>query len=188
MTELIIAGFGGQGVSVAGFILAEAAMGLGWTVTWFPSYGAEMRGGTANSHVKIADGEIASPYVTKPDYLIILNETSLDKFEKRLKPGGMLVINTSLVRTGRGYRKDIKFARLPATEIAIGFNNAKGANIAMLGAFCAVSRIFEPEYLRNAVDSHFAGKGKHNPKNALCFNAGFESGMVIYEHMQTAEA
>lgn len=174
MTEIICAGFGGQGVLVAGMIITYAGMGQGKQVTWFPSYGAEMRGGTANCTVKISDEEIASPYAKKLDILVTFNETSIDKFEKQLKSGGVLFVNSSIVSEERKYRDDIKVIKVPATDIANDLENPKGMNIVMIGALAAATGLFDKEYLKGAVDKYFADKGRVNPKNALCFERGAE--------------
>lgn len=176
MTEIICAGFGGQGVLVAGMILTYAGMEAGKQVTWFPSYGAEMRGGTANCTVKISEEEIASPYTAAMDALIAMNETSLDKFENKIKKGGLLVMNSSLVSRERQLRQDLKVVRVPANQIAAQMENPKGLNIIMLGALAGASAgtssELDPDFLKNAVEHYFADKGKHNPKNALCFDQG----------------
>ncbi len=172
MTEIICAGYGGQGVLVAGHILAFAGMLDGRKVTWYPSYGSEMRGGTANCNVKISDDEIASPYAKHPDLLISMNEVSLDKFEKMLKPGGVLVVNSSLCGADRKFRDDIRVIKVPASEIANSQNNPKGTNIVMLGAAVAATGLFELETFTAAIDEFFARKGKTNPKNALCCREG----------------
>lgn len=177
MIEIICAGFGGQGVLVAGMILTYAGMEEGKQVTWFPSYGAEMRGGTANCTIKISEEEIASPYTEAMDALIAMNETSLDKFESKIKKGGLLVVNSSLVSKERKHREDIRVIRVPANQIAAELENPKGLNITMLGALAGASEDFDTDFLKTAVDHYFADKGKHNPKNALCFDQGVSYGV-----------
>lgn len=172
MAEIICAGFGGQGVLVAGMILTYAGMGQGKHVTWFPSYGAEMRGGTANCTVKISEDEIASPYIKSLDVLLALNDACIDKFEHQLHPGGVIVVNSSLVPETRTFRDDIKVVKVPANDIAKETNNPKGLNIIMLGALAAATDVFDKEYLKNSVDRYFADKGKVNPKNAVSFEGG----------------
>lgn len=172
MTEIICAGFGGQGVLVAGNILAFAGMEAGKTITWYPSYGSEMRGGTANCNIKISDDEIASPYVKKPDILICLNEVSIAKFMNTMKSGSILVVNSSLCSPDYQFRDDIRVVRVPASDIANELGNPRGMNIAALGAAIAASGLFPCEDFKHYIDSFFAQKGKTNPKNALCFDAG----------------
>lgn len=172
MTEIICSGFGGQGVLVAGMILADAGMEEGKNVTWYPSYGSEMRGGTANCNIKISDEEIPSPYCHELDILYTLNDAAIDKFEKQIRPGGILLVNSTLARPERTYRADIKVVKVPATEIANKLGNARGTNIVMLGALASASPDFDVTYMRSAIDYFFAKKGKTNPKNALCFDHG----------------
>lgn len=172
MTEIICSGFGGQGVLVAGMILADAGMEQGKNITWYPSYGAEMRGGTANCSVKISGEEISSPYCDALDVLYTLNETSIDKFEHKIRPGGLLLVNSSLTSPDRKYRDDIVVVKVPATDVAKEINNVRGTNIVMLGALAHASADFDVDYMRSAIDHYFAKKGKFNPKNALCFDAG----------------
>src|SRR6056297_2599678 len=117
MLNIICAGFGGQGVLTAGLILAKTAMDNDKNVTWIPSYGSEMRGGTANCNVKIYDDKISSPFVKKIDILIAMNKPSIIKFEPKVRPGGMIISNKSIV-TGWNFREDIKIVEVEATAIA----------------------------------------------------------------------
>ncbi|MPM38663.1 NADH-dependent phenylglyoxylate dehydrogenase subunit gamma [bioreactor metagenome] len=174
MVEIICSGFGGQGVLVAGMILADAAMEQGKNVTWYPSYGSEMRGGTANCNVKVSDEEIASPYCRKLDILYTLNDAAIDKFEAMLRSGGLLLVNSDLAKPDRKYRDDIVVVKIPATEVAAELGNSRGTNVTMLGALASASPDFDVAYMRSAVDHYFAKKGKVNPKNALCFDRGAE--------------
>lgn len=123
--EVIIAGFGGQGVLFAGLLLAYAAMDEGKDVTWIPSYGPEMRGGTANCTVVVSDEEIGSPFVKNPSAVLAMNLPSLDKYEKLVKPGGVLVVNASMVNR-EVERKDINVVSLPANEIADEAGSERG--------------------------------------------------------------
>lgn len=176
MTEIICAGFGGQGVLTTGMLLINAGMEQGKQVLFYPSYGSEMRGGTANCTVKISDKQIASPVCKQADIVLTMNAPAIDKFESRLKPGGLLLVNTSIVPEERTYRDDIRVVKLPVTDIAKEVGNPKGANIVMLGALAAGSDVFEPEYLKQAVVSFFEqkGKGKHNAGNTACFDRGVQ--------------
>ena len=121
-TEIVFSGFGGQGALFAGQILAFAAMDAGKEVTWVPSYGPEMRGGTANCQVIVADEEIGSPLTRTPSAAVIFNLPSLDKFEPQVVPGGLIVVNSSLVNRGVS-RKDVKAIMIPAQEIAEELGN-----------------------------------------------------------------
>lgn len=147
---LIMSGFGGQGVISGGVLLAYAGMIDGKHVTFFPAYGAEMRGGTANCSVVISSEEIASPVVAYPDSLLVLNEPSLTRFEPRLKSGGVLFINTSLVAS-RSMRNDITTIEVPANEIAESLGNIKCANMVMLGAYAQKSGAMSLEALKKSL-------------------------------------
>src|SRR5512139_1527246 len=131
--EIIFAGFGGQGALFAGQVLAFAAMDSGHDVTWMPSYGPEMRGGTANCTVVIADEEIGSPTVKHPKAAVVMNLPSLDKFEPLVSPGGVLIVNSSLVNRNPS-RSDITWAMVPAQEIAETIGPRRLLNMVMLGA------------------------------------------------------
>jgi 2-oxoglutarate ferredoxin oxidoreductase subunit gamma len=143
--EVIIAGFGGQGIILAGKLLAQTAMSAGKEVTYMPSYGAEVRGGTANCMVVIADEPIASPVVSKPDSLIVMNKASLNKFAPHLKPGALLVMNSSLIDTRPALDETIEILSIPADEIAVKLGNQKAANMVVLGAYLQKRRIFGPD-------------------------------------------
>lgn len=132
--DVMIAGFGGQGVLLAGKLLAHAGMLEGKHVTWFPSYGAEIRGGTANCTVIIASEEIGSPVVQQPSAMLIFNEASFRKFEQRIKPAGRLFLNTSLVHDFPA-RGDITRIDVRANDIAEKLGDIRVANMVMLGAF-----------------------------------------------------
>jgi 2-oxoglutarate ferredoxin oxidoreductase subunit gamma len=134
--EIIIAGFGGQGVMSMGQLLTYAGMLEGKNVSWLPSYGPEMRGGTANCNVIISDDEVGSPIVTKASAVIALNRPSLDKFEEAVVPGGLLLINSSLVDR-KAERDDVEVVYVPANEIADELGNSRIANSVVLGAYLA---------------------------------------------------
>lgn len=134
MIKTILAGFGGQGVLMMGYSLASAAMLEGYEVTYLPSYGAEVRGGTANCTVAIADEEIASPVASAPDYLVTLNSPSLFTFQNKIVPGGGIFINSSIVNEDPA-RKDVECFRIPAGEIAEQIGEPRAVNVIMLGAF-----------------------------------------------------
>jgi 2-oxoglutarate ferredoxin oxidoreductase subunit gamma len=138
--RIIIAGAGGQGILFLGKFLAQAGMIEGKQVTWFPSYGAEMRGGTANCTVILSDEMIASPVVMATDILIALNRVSIERFQLRLKKNGMLLFDSSLIH-GITFRKNICPVGVPATKIAGALGNTKSANMVMLGALIAKTGI-----------------------------------------------
>ncbi len=133
--EIVIAGFGGQGIMLTGKLLAQTAMKAGKEVTYMPSYGAEVRGGTANCMVVMADEEIACPVVGKPDSLIVMNKASLNKFGSRLKKGGLLIMNSSLIDTKPQLDDSIEIIPVPADDLAVELGSQKSANMVALGAF-----------------------------------------------------
>jgi len=136
--RIIIAGSGGQGVMLLGKVLAQTAMLEGRQVTWFPAYGPEVRGGTSHCMVTVSDREIGSPYITVADTLIILNQPSLKKFKGLLKPGGLLILNSSLAKIERDVK--IKALQFPFTDIALGLGNIKVANMVALGYYAEVKK------------------------------------------------
>jgi len=132
--EIIIAGFGGQGVLSMGKILAYSGIMQGQEVTWMPSYGPEMRGGTANVTVILSDKKISSPILSKFDTAIILNQQSMDKFEDSVKPGGLLIYDPNGI-THHPVRKDITICSIAAVDISAELGNSKAYNMVVLGAF-----------------------------------------------------
>ncbi len=142
--ETMIAGFGGQGVLFTGKVMAYAALFEGLNVTWFPSYGPEMRGGTANCTVVISDEEIGSPQVQHPRAIIVMNQPSLDKYEGLVAPDGYLVVNTSLTNR-KATRTDIHILEVPGTELAEELGDKRLANSIMLGALNAKAGFLKKE-------------------------------------------
>ncbi len=165
-TEVIISGFGGQGALFAGQILAFTGMDAGLEVTWMPSYGPEMRGGTANCQVIIADDEIGSPVTRHPKAAIVLNLPSLDKFEPMLVPGGVMVVNSSLVNRNPE-RTDIKWAMVPAQEIAEEIGNRRLQNMVLLGALLQMMPIVSIEALEKALHEHLPERHRKHLKGNL---------------------
>jgi len=149
--RIIIAGSGGQGVLFFGKLLAYAAMLEGREVTWFPSYGAEMRGGTANCTVIISDSMIGSPVIRNPDVLVVMNAASYQRFAEKLSSGGVLVCDSSQIHTST-HRDDIMVIMSPAGDIAASLNCAVSANMALLGAFIAATRIVDVQSALRSVD------------------------------------
>ena len=156
-TKIVIAGFGGQGVVLAGNILARAAVIENKNVTGMVSYGVEMRGGTANSTVVISDEEIASPCIERPNAAMILNQPSLDKFEDTLEPNSIVLLNSSLIDREMA-RDDIKTATVEATAIARELGNVRVANIVALGAFVKSTGVVKIESIAKAIRQLFAEK------------------------------
>lgn len=174
--EIIIAGFGGQGVLFAGQVLAYAAMDLGKEVTWIPSYGPEMRGGTANCTVVIADEEIGSPLVQRPPFVIALNLPSFDKYEHLMPSGGVLVVNQSMVDRGPK-RADIQVILVPANEIAEEIGNKKLTNMVTVGALVAtISDLVTLEAVEEALRGHLPSRHQHLlPQNFQSLRRGYEA-------------
>jgi 2-oxoglutarate ferredoxin oxidoreductase subunit gamma len=152
-TEVVISGFGGQGALFAGQLLAYAGMDTGKHVTWIPSYGPEMRGGTAHCITIISDEEIGSPFVRRPAAVIVLNEPSLDKYRSLVKPGGVLIIGGTF-GAGRTGRSDVWEIQLPAQDIANSLGNARLANVVCLGALIAATNVLTLESLEQALEGH----------------------------------
>ena len=148
--DVIIAGFGGQGVMLIGNLLAQAGMEHGLEVSFIPVYGAEMRGGTANCSVIVSDDPVASPLVDKADVIVAMNRPSLDKFEEHVKPGGVLVINSSIIDR-KAVRDDITVVYCDANGIAESIGNPKGANVAILGATLAKAPVTSVESMMEAI-------------------------------------
>jgi len=155
--QILFAGFGGQGVLSMGKFLTYAAMGVGKNVSWLPAYGAEMRGGTANCLVTIADEEISSPLTDNPGMAIILNRPSLDRFEAKIKPGGVLVINTSLVDRPP-VRDDLNIYQLPVNQIADEMGSSGAANMILLGACLHKTNVVPVEQALKQFEIIFKGK------------------------------
>jgi 2-oxoglutarate ferredoxin oxidoreductase subunit gamma len=155
--RMIFAGAGGQGLMLSGKVMALAAINDGLNVTYFPSYGAEVRGGTAHCHVVVATGEIYSPLVEKASAMIVMNAPSLARFLARLSAGGLLVLNTSLAAAPEDL--DGALLRVPATDIANELGNIRVANMVMLGALNASKRLVKDEAVFAAFDE-LAGKAK----------------------------
>jgi len=158
-SEVIISGFGGQGTLYAGQVYAYAAMDEGKHVTWLPSYGPEMRGGTANCTVVISDEEIGSPSALHPRAVIALNLPSLDKYEPLVAPGGFLIVNQSMVNH-EPTRTDIHWLMIPANEIARELGNERAANMVLLGALEANMKALPEGALERALAEHTAERLK----------------------------
>lgn len=148
--RIIFAGFGGQGIMSMGIILSYAGMMDGKNVSWLPSYGPEMRGGTANCHVTISDEHVGSPIINEATAVVVMNRPSLDKYEKYLVPGGKLFINTSLIDK-KAERKDIEVYEVAANDIANELGNLKIANMVILGALLEVTKITNFESILKAL-------------------------------------
>jgi len=155
----MFAGFGGQGILMIGKILAHVAMEEGYEVVWIPSYGPEMRGGTAYCTVVISDRPIGSPIIKNPKHLVAMNRPSLEKFAPTVKPDGVIVVNSSLIPVTSG-RTDVDEILVPATELANRIGSVKAANIVALSSYVARSKIVDFEGMKKCIREEFEGKGK----------------------------
>jgi len=173
-SEILISGFGGQGVLFAGQVLAYAALDAGLHVTWFPSYGPEMRGGTAHCTVIISDDEIGSPIVRNPQGVLAMNLPSLDKYEPLVQPSGALVVNTSLVDR-KPVRTDIESIMVPANQIAEELGHRRLANLVMVGAFLQRRPVLSLEAIGAALANHLPERHRDLlPLNLIALERGFE--------------
>ena len=159
LERIIISGFGGQGIMLMGRLLAYAGMFEGKNVAWMPSYGPEMRGGTANCTVLISSNEIGSPIVSHPKILIAMNQPSLDKFEPDVSENGLIILNDSLIER-EVKRNDVKIIRIPADDIAGKLGNSRAANMVVLGAYVKKSGVVKMETIFKALEKALAGRNR----------------------------
>jgi 2-oxoisovalerate ferredoxin oxidoreductase beta subunit len=167
-----IAGFGGQGILMLGLGIAQAGMNSGLVVSWIPSYGPEMRGGTANCHVNLSSSRIGSPLVSQSTVLIAMNLPSLDKFEQEVVPGGLIICDTSLIDR-KPVRQDIEFIGIPATQIADGLGNTRIANMVILGAYIAYTGVLTKQAILAALPM-FINRKNLIPLNIQAIDKGME--------------
>ena len=173
LIKTIFAGFGGQGVMSMGLNLAQAAMLEGKNVTYLPSYGAEVRGGTANCTVAISDEEIASPVASSPDFIVAMNQPSLVRFQNQIQSGGVLFINSSLIEAEVS-RGDIDIVRVPANSIAEELGSPRSANMVMMGAFTKKSNIVSVSSVIEGLKSALKDKQKLIAINEKALMAGYD--------------
>jgi 2-oxoglutarate ferredoxin oxidoreductase subunit gamma len=173
LIRTVIAGFGGQGILSMGLNLAEAAMREGRNVTYLPSYGAEVRGGTANCTVAIADDEIASPVASSPEFIIAMNQPSALKFQNQIQSGGLYFVNSSLVETSLS-RGDITVVPIPASHLADSLGNSKAANMVMLGAFIKKTGVVSKASILEALRFNLTAKKKLVSINETAVEKGYD--------------
>jgi 2-oxoglutarate ferredoxin oxidoreductase subunit gamma len=172
--DVIMAGFGGQGVMLIGNLLAYAGMNAGLNVTYIPVYGPEMRGGTANCTVVVSDEDIGSPIIQRPKSLIVMNQPSLDKFQPRLEDGGVQVLNSSLVDVKQAEAR-VRTVAVPANEIADTLGNTKMANMVALGAYVRATGVVDLDIVKKSLTSVISAHYSHLiPKNAEALQAGYD--------------
>ncbi len=173
--EIVIAGFGGQGIILTGKLLAQTAMKAGKEVTYMPSYGAEVRGGTANCTVIVSDRPIACPAASEPESLIVMNKASLHKFGPRLKSDGLLLWNSSLIDSPPEVSADVDVVAIPADEVAVELGSPKSANMVMLGAYLQKSGHLSPQQASEALRDVLAQRyHKTIPVNTEALRRGAE--------------
>ena len=171
--NFIIAGFGGQGILLAGTILANSFMLAEKNVTWYPCYGAEMRGGTVNCEIVVSDSEVSSVHKQNTDYALVLNQQSFDKFIQRVKPGGTIVANSTLVADSRP-RNDIKYVFAPMGDLANELGTSKVTNMVALGVLASVVDVVDTKFLALGFEKVMGDKKKDLlPLNKKALEAGF---------------
>lgn len=176
-TNILVAGFGGQGVMTIGKFLASAACdATDKHITFFPSYGAEQRGGTANCYVVISDEEIGSPMTDEMDDMIVMNDASLNKFLPMLRPGGRLFVNSSIVKEEIG-RSDITVVKAPVTDMALELGNSKVLNIIMMGVYLGYTEVLPVDVVWSTIEHKLGKKPALLPLNRRAFEQGLEIGM-----------
>lgn len=173
LIKTVFAGFGGQGVLSMGLNLAQAALLEGKNVTYLPSYGAEVRGGTANCTVAVSDEEIASPVASSPDFIVAMNQPSMVRFQNQIQSGGVLFINSSLIETEIS-RGDVDIVRVPANSIAEQLGSLRSANMVMLGAFTKNSNIVSISSVIEGLKSALKKKQKLIAVNTKALMAGYD--------------
>lgn len=174
--DVVMAGFGGQGMLLAGKILAQAAMDEGLQVSWLPSYGPEMRGGTANVVVRISHEPIAAPLVDRPGGLVVMNRPSLEKFGPRVAHGGVIVVNRTLIDVDAG-RDDCLVVDVASRDLALAAGTERAANLVMLGAWLGVVEAVPSAAIERAITAELPGdKARFVPANVAAFRAGLSLG------------
>ena len=168
----LFAGFGGQGVLLMGYVLSHGAMHKGLNVTYFPSYGAEMRGGTANCTVTLSDRKIASPVASNPDILVAMNYPSLEKFESTVAKGGLILINSSLIDVDAA-RSDVEALKVPTVELAREVGSERAINMVMIGALSAKTGLLNLEETVKGMEKSLKGKEKFFSLNRKGIERGF---------------
>ena len=181
-SDVVLAGFGGQGMLLIGKLLSLAAMEEGKEVCWLPSYGPEMRGGTANVTVTVADEPIGSPVVNSPCAAAVMNQPSMEKFGPALLPEGLLIVNSSLVKM-RYDREDIDVMYLPANELANSIGATRSPNVVVFGAYVALSGVVSPSSARHQLEYQFGRKPKVVEINLKAFQLGYDAAVEYLEEL-----
>jgi len=172
ITRTIFAGFGGQGVLLMGYVLSHGAMLKGLNITYFPAYGAEMRGGTANCTVTLSDKKIASPVASNPEILVAMNFPSLEKFEPMVVEQGLVILNSSLIEENPS-RTDIEILRVPTVQLAREVGSDRASNMVMIGAVCAKTKLLTLGETVQGMQAALKGKEKFFELNQKGIERGF---------------
>jgi len=172
-TEVIMSGFGGQGLMMIGKLLAYAGLEEGKEVTWLPSYGPEMRGGTANCTVVIGDEPIGSPLISSPKAAVVMNRPSLEKFAPTVQKGGIIVVNSTLISINSD-RTDLHCFRIKADDLAEELGSRRSANLVMLGAYIGLDEVVSGKTVLKAIEKTFASKKQFIGVNQNAFSKGYE--------------
>ena len=177
MREIVFAGFGGQGVLTAGLIVSQIALYKGFHATWMPAYGAAQRGGTANCTVKYGPEKITNPGQQKPDLVLAMNTPSFKKFVSMVKPGGIILVNADMMTEDTNVRDDIQVVSVHCNYLADSVQNAKGANIVMIGAITRILGDFTHDEGVEGMNDMFRkkGKSKFEAQNVAAFEAGYHA-------------
>jgi 2-oxoglutarate ferredoxin oxidoreductase subunit gamma len=174
LVKTIFSGFGGQGVLMMGVSFAHSGMSKGYHVTYLPAYGAEMRGGTANCTVAVADEEIASPVASEPNYLVVMNSPSLFTFQNKVTTGGTIFLNSSIIND-EPHRHDVRVFRVPCSDMAQDLGNIRVANTIMMGSFIKISDTVSPDIYLKSLETIMGSKKKSLAElNRKAFNAGYD--------------
>lgn len=174
MADIKLSGLGGQGVLTAGKILINVAAAEGKNISWTSTYGAAMRGGSASCDIVIADEEIGSPYPSKYDILFAMSEEAYISNIDKMRDGGVVVINSSMVGN-EDFPKNVKVFAVDATNEANEIGNARGANLVMLGAMMEATKLIDTKKFGNGLNGYFDRKGHNSPSNIACYNKGTET-------------
>jgi len=173
--DVIMAGFGGQGILLIGKMLAYAGMHEGKQVSWLPSYGPEMRGGTCNCTVVVSDKPVGSPVIRSPRAVLAMNLPSLEKFEADIRPGGLLLINSSLIDRG-SKRDDLTVIKVPANQLAADLGNPRGANMVALGAYLGATDAVSLDEVIEVIRETFAARPAVIDVNIEALRTGYALG------------
>lgn len=171
--EVTMAGFGGQGIMTAGQLMAYSGMNEDKKVVWLPSYGPEMRGGTAYCTVVISDERIGSPIINSPGCICVFNRPSFDKFEPMVKPGGLFIVNSSLINVS-SKRTDIDQLLIPANKIAMENGNPKATNVVVIGALISLSKILKYETVEKTLKQKLGHKKEMLKSNLVVLKKGYD--------------